>query len=87
VVTPYGEIPWTEVSRITNEEMKAFNIEVSNRIYTMLEILFDAEFEADRERLMVPIAAMYPHDWDKPVLDQGLMIEVERATTDRTPLG
>lgn len=36
VVTPYGEIPWTEVSRITDEEMKELMIAVTDSIYTGL---------------------------------------------------
>lgn len=36
VVTPFGEIPWTRVSRISDEEMKALMIEVTNRVFTFL---------------------------------------------------
>jgi hypothetical protein len=31
VVTPYGEIPWTEVSRLNDDEMKELMIDVVNR--------------------------------------------------------
>ncbi|WP_205685432.1 hypothetical protein [Caulobacter zeae] len=36
VVTPYGEIAWSRVSRLDDEEMKALMIEVVDRVYTML---------------------------------------------------
>jgi hypothetical protein len=36
VVSPYGEIPWKRVSRISDEEMKRLMIEVVNRLYTVL---------------------------------------------------
>ena len=36
VVTPYGEIPWTNLSRISDEEMKALMIEVTNKVFTFL---------------------------------------------------
>jgi hypothetical protein len=31
VVSPYGEIPWNRVGRISDNEMKALMIEVVNR--------------------------------------------------------
>ena len=31
VVTPYGEIPWKELSRLNNDEMKKLMIDVVNR--------------------------------------------------------
>lgn len=31
VVTPYGEIPWNELSRLNNDEMKELMIDVANR--------------------------------------------------------
>ena len=36
VVTPYGEIPWAQLSRISDEEMKALMIDVVDRVYTYL---------------------------------------------------
>lgn len=36
VVTPYGEIPWERLSRISDEEMKALMIEIVNKVYTFL---------------------------------------------------
>jgi hypothetical protein len=31
VVTPYGDIPWNELSRLNNHEMKKLMIDVVNR--------------------------------------------------------
>lgn len=36
VVTPDGEIPWRDLSRISDEEMKALMIEVVDRVFTYL---------------------------------------------------
>lgn len=36
VVTPFGEIPWMEVSRISDLEMKALMIEITDRVFTYL---------------------------------------------------
>ncbi|MBI1686800.1 hypothetical protein [Caulobacter hibisci] len=36
VVTPYGEIPWRQVSRLDDDEMKELMIEVVDRLFTIL---------------------------------------------------
>jgi hypothetical protein len=36
VVTPYGEIPWNEVSHISDEQMRTLMIKAVNTVYTML---------------------------------------------------
>lgn len=41
VVTSFGEIPWNEVSRLSDEEMKKLMIDVVNHCYDFLILLFD----------------------------------------------
>jgi len=41
VSSPYGTIPWAEVSRFNDDEMKALMIDVVNRTYRFLHTLFD----------------------------------------------
>lgn len=41
VRSPYGEIPWPRVSRLSDEEMKALMIDVVNKTYRALIVLFD----------------------------------------------
>jgi hypothetical protein len=36
VVTPYGEIPWNEVSHISDDQMRTLMIGAVNTVYTML---------------------------------------------------
>src|SRR5271165_3646161 len=36
VVSSAGEIPWAELSRISDEEMKALMIEIVNKVFTFL---------------------------------------------------
>lgn len=36
VVSPYGEIPWTKLSRISDAEMKRLMIDITDRIYTLI---------------------------------------------------
>jgi len=43
VKTPAGEIPWSKVSRLSDEEMKTLMIDVVNRTYLLLQTLFDED--------------------------------------------
>ncbi|MCK5591279.1 MAG: hypothetical protein KAI72_04920 [Candidatus Pacebacteria bacterium] len=73
VVTPYGEIPWTELSRISNEEMKTLNKEIVNKIYTFLDQLIS--------KGTVPVHPVYfcePKDWDDPEIDPDLKVVFDK---------
>jgi len=65
VVTPSGEIPWPELSRLSDEEMKVLMIEVVNKTYSFLTMMFksstttEAMIKALRHCDMVA-------DWDEP---------------------
>ena len=41
VRSPYGEIPWARLSRLSDQEMKALMIDVVNKTYRALIVLFD----------------------------------------------
>jgi hypothetical protein len=62
VVSPYGEIPWHRLSRISDDEMKVLMKEVVNKLYTVLVHLGDAEFLT---ALLRWGALQVPH-WDDP---------------------
>ena len=66
VVTPDGEIPWNDLSRISDIEMKALMIEVVDRVFTYLTY--------------PEILGTIPggRTWDRPKLDAALMKTVER---------
>lgn len=72
VVTPYGDIPWTRLSRISQEEMKALMIEVTNKVFTFLTHADD---------LMVVGAAQR---WNKPELDPGMVRYARRRAAARS---
>ena len=60
VVTPYGEIPWSALSRISDDEMKLLIIEIVNKVYTFLIHSDD-------------LAALTPNKkWQQPELDGSL---------------
>ena len=41
VRSPYGEIPWPRLSRLSDEEIKALMIDVVNKTYRTLRLLLD----------------------------------------------
>lgn len=72
VISPYGEIPWNNLSRLSDEEMQRLNKEVVNKIYTFLLFTFDPRYQKDHKYLFdlrpFPILPK-PTGWDKPELD------------------
>ncbi len=43
VKTSFGEIPWSKLSRLSDEEMKTLMIDVVNRTYVLLQTLFSED--------------------------------------------
>lgn len=71
VVTPFGEIPWAQVSRISDVEMKALMIEIVNRVYTFLTHIED-------------LAALYDSArWNRPEHDLRLLKTALRRAAAR----
>ena len=62
IVTPYGEIPWNNVSRISDDEMRLLMKEVVNKIYSVLLRMDDPEFI---ERL-IRFGKRMASNWDEP---------------------
>jgi len=46
VITPHGEIPWTELSRISDREMRVLMLDIEKRLSRALEILPKLEIDA-----------------------------------------
>ena len=66
VVTPYGEIPWNDLSRVSDKDMKALMIDAVNRSYRFLSELFDSPYgdaviEALKNRDPLP-------EWNDPTI-------------------
>ncbi len=69
VVTPYGEIPWQDVSRISDEEMKRLIKGIVNQIYRFLCHQEDEEFlEA-----FIRAGSRYAAKWDEPELPEDVV--------------
>jgi hypothetical protein len=66
VRSPHGEIPWQNLSRLSDEEMKALMIDVVNKTYHALIVLFDDQLGSEliktlAERDFLP-------RWNEPTL-------------------
>ena len=62
--------------RLDDSEMKAFNQEVANKIYTFLHYLF-VKPDVDRDAFQRAMGAMYPKNWDQPKLDRDFVEAVK----------
>jgi len=66
VRSPYGEIPWPRLSRLSDEEMKALMIDVVNKNYRALTVLFDNRLGGE----LIKILAQqdFSPRWNEPTL-------------------
>ncbi len=80
VVTPHGEMSWNSVSRISNDEMRAFMIQVVDRLYTSLLRLNDPEFVARVTKYARGATSGWKEPQDLPDWFSGKWDAVERPT-------
>lgn len=73
-------VPWSEVSRLNDDEMRDLMREIVNRLYTFQLRLGDTEFQAYIDRQLT--ATM---NWDEPGLDNNLAGKALRETARRDP--
>jgi len=64
VVSPYGEIAWNRVSRISDEEMQRLSEDIVNRLYTFL---FHLLMHGEPDRSM-PL----PTHWSPPHIEASI---------------
>ena len=62
VVTPHGEIPWSRLSRISDDEMRQLMKEVVNKVYNVLLRLDDVTFVEHMDAYV----QRRTRDWDLP---------------------
>ena len=66
VSSPYGLIPWNNVSRLNDDEMKRLMIDVVDRAYRFINMLFD---ETTGSELLLLLAEHDPLPrWNAPTL-------------------
>jgi hypothetical protein len=66
VRSPYGEIPWPDLSRLSDEEMKALMINVVNKTYHTLMVLFDDRLGGELIKILAQ-RDFLPR-WNEPTL-------------------
>jgi len=70
VRSPYGEIPWPQVSRIKDEEMKRLMIDVVDRVYRFLHLPFN---EAEGQALLRVLSEQdFQPQWQEPRMSMNL---------------
>ena len=66
VRSPYGEIPWPKLSRLGDQEMKALMIDVVNKTYRALIVLFDDRLGDELIKILAQ-RDLLPR-WNEPTL-------------------
>jgi hypothetical protein len=64
--------------KLNDKEMKAFNKEVANKLYTFLTFMFGAP-SPERNEFLRMAEIFVPHNWDEPDLDEDTMLGVDIA--------
>jgi hypothetical protein len=67
VRSPYGEIPWPRLSRLSDEEMKALMIDVVNKTYRALTVLFDNRLGGELIKILAQQDFLR---WNEPTLSK-----------------
>jgi hypothetical protein len=68
VQSPYGQIPWPRLSRLSDQEMKALMIDVVNKTYRALRVLFDDRLGSEVIKILTQ-QDLVPR-WDEPTTDK-----------------
>jgi hypothetical protein len=76
VITPYGEIPWTELCRISDCEMEELMKEVVSKLYALLTGLDDQGVQA----AIMAHAYDFVTEWDDPVVDDGVKVGILQSS-------
>jgi len=71
--------------KLDNSEMKAFNQEVANKIYTFLHYLHNKPI-ADSQAFLLAMGVMYPSNWDQPRIDRRFAEAAKFFKKKGTPL-
>jgi hypothetical protein len=82
VVTPYCEIPWTQLSRISDEEMKRLMIEIVDNVFTVLSNTILSHSPTEAENLALTCFSLNSaRSWNNPRLDPRFAAILQAAKT------
>lgn len=62
--------------KLSQDEMKRFNKEVVNKIYTFIKYWF-TDSKQDFRALMDAVSVFYPSEWDRPELDEDFIKAID----------
>ncbi len=68
---------------LSQEDMKKFNKEVANKLYTFIRFMFKGT-EEEKRALLEAMGLMYPNEWDKPVIDASIRRAVKLMLKSNT---
>jgi hypothetical protein len=84
VVTPYGEIPWLNLSRVSDAEIKRLMKEIVNKVYSFLCRQDEKEFL----ETFLQLGGRYAERWDEPELEADFVVRAKRTRRKpRRPTG
>lgn len=78
--------------KISDQEMKAFNIEVVNNIFTFFELMSNSKFQKERDFVFGKESRWFykPTNWNAPELDErrinGIHDAMEREASEKKSL-
>jgi hypothetical protein len=75
VVTPYGDIPWKKLSRLSDAEMKRLMQEIVNNVYSFLCRQEDRAFLA----AFLQLGNRYAARWDEPELKEDFVVPAKTS--------
>jgi len=82
VVTPYGEIPWDGVSRISNAEMKKLMIEIVNNLFTILNDTMIVHSLTESESIVINFLSLgSTSNWNDPQMVPALTEAIQMIKT------
>lgn len=77
VVGPHGEVPWNQVSRFDDREMKDLMKKVVDRLYTCLRVALIEDLDAEKSDWLISRHSKMAANWDEPKIDEGIFKSVE----------
>ena len=70
--------------KLTQEEMKAFSKEVTNKLYTFLTLYLGKTEAPSKIAFLDLMAHNLPTDWDLPKLDRGFVADTKQLVRRRS---
>jgi hypothetical protein len=70
--------------KLTDPEMMAFNKEVANKLYSVIQIFWNPEYAEIRDLVIKDRDGLYvPPNWDEPVFDKDLKTYIEVLAAEK----